>query len=368
MLFSIQFEAIEQKVKAINPIAYASTRNYLNGHVTYLSPYISRGVISTHFILQQLIKSNYNFQQCKVLLQELAWRDYYQQVWLAKGESINENIYTPVHAFMDVDIPKAIVNAQTGITAIDDCIQQLYNTGYMHNHCRMYTAALACNIAQTHWFKPAQWMYYYLLDGDWASNALSWQWVAGTFSKKQYVANQENINKYTGTHQTNTYLDVSYDALPLKEIPNALRQREALQLKTPLPNNLPDLQINAEVPTLVYNYYNIDPLWHSSTKANRVFLLEPAIFQQYPVSEQCLQFALQLTKNIPNLQIFVGSFNELYAQCNNNRIIYKQHPLNHHYKGTAEAAAFMIPDINGFYPSFFSYWNKIAAKLEKLFP
>lgn len=30
MLFSTQFEAIEQKVKAINPIAYASTRNYLN--------------------------------------------------------------------------------------------------------------------------------------------------------------------------------------------------------------------------------------------------------------------------------------------------------------------------------------------------
>jgi deoxyribodipyrimidine photo-lyase len=84
----------------------------------------------------------------------------------------------------------------------------------------MYTAALACDMAQTHWLKPTQWMYYYLLDGDWASNALSWHWVAGTFSKKQYVANQENINKYTGTYQTNTYLDVSHDALPLKEIPN----------------------------------------------------------------------------------------------------------------------------------------------------
>ncbi|MGC8750518.1 FAD-binding domain-containing protein [Hydrotalea sp.] len=367
MLFSTQFEAIEKKVTAINPIAYASTRNYLNGNVTYLSPYISRGVISTQFILQQLIKSNYSFQQCKVLLQELAWRDYYQQVWLAKGESINENIYTPIHAFIHVDIPKAIVNAQTGIAAIDDGIQQLYNTGYMHNHCRMYTAALACNIAQTHWLKPAQWMYYYLLDGDWASNALSWQWIAGTFSKKQYVANQENINKYTGTHQTNTYLDVTYDALPLKVIPDILRQHEALQLNTPLPNNLPPLQINTEVPTLVYNYYNIDPLWLKGTKANRVFILEPEIFKQYPVSEQCLRFALQLTQNIPNLQIFVGSFNELYAQCNNHQIIYKQHPLNKHYKGISEAADFMIPEINGFYPSFFSYWNKIAPRLEKLF-
>jgi deoxyribodipyrimidine photo-lyase len=80
MLFSTQVEAIEKKVKAINPVAYASTRNYLNGNVTYLSPYISRGVICTQFVLQQMIQSNYSFQQCTVLLQELAWRDYDQQV------------------------------------------------------------------------------------------------------------------------------------------------------------------------------------------------------------------------------------------------------------------------------------------------
>ena len=35
-------------------------------------------------------------------------------------------------------------------------------------------------------------MYYHLLDGDWASNALSWQWVAGSNASKKYYANQAN--------------------------------------------------------------------------------------------------------------------------------------------------------------------------------
>mgnify|MGYP006195700273 CR=1 FL=1 len=60
----------------------------------------------------------------------------------------------------------------------------------------MYLAAMVCNNAKSHWLTPARWMYYHLLDGDLASNALSWQWVAGTFSHKKYIANQQNINKY----------------------------------------------------------------------------------------------------------------------------------------------------------------------------
>ena len=38
------------------------------------------------------------------------------------------------------------------------------------------------------------------------SNALSWQWVAGTNSHKKYLANQENINKYCKSNDKNTFL------------------------------------------------------------------------------------------------------------------------------------------------------------------
>ena len=51
-------------------------------------------------------------------------------------------------------------------------------------------------------------MYYHLLDGDWASNALSWQWVAGSNANKKYYANQDNINKYFNSSQKQTFLDV----------------------------------------------------------------------------------------------------------------------------------------------------------------
>ena len=84
------------------------------------------------------------------------------------------------------ELPTAIEHAKTGIDAIDNGIKELYQTGYMHNHARMYTAMLTCNIAQAHWLSPAKWMYYHLLDGDLASNMLSWQWVAGSFSSKKY--------------------------------------------------------------------------------------------------------------------------------------------------------------------------------------
>lgn len=58
---------------------------------------------------------------------------------------------------------------------------------------------LTCTIAQPHWLNPARWMNCHLLDGDLASNMLSWQWVASSFSSKKYYANQENINKYIGS-------------------------------------------------------------------------------------------------------------------------------------------------------------------------
>ncbi|MEO5685193.1 MAG: FAD-binding domain-containing protein [Chitinophagaceae bacterium] len=70
---------------------------------------------------------------------------------------------------------KNIAGAKTGITAIDEQITLLYETGYMHNPVRMYLAGITCNIGKAHWLQPARWMYYHLLDGDLASNSLSWQ-------------------------------------------------------------------------------------------------------------------------------------------------------------------------------------------------
>jgi deoxyribodipyrimidine photo-lyase len=230
----------------------------------------------------------------------------------------------------------------------------------------MYTAFVTCNLAKSHWHHPAQWMYYHLLDGDWASNALSWQWVAGANSSKKYYANQENINKYTDTHQINTYLDKTYDELAVADIPTELTETHTLQLITPLPaTQISDW--NSEQPAFVYNYYNLDPLWHEGEIGNRVLHLDPAFFHEFPVNEKCIEFVLQLGKNIPSLQIFVGSFEELKTKYPATSFYYKEHPLNKGYVGIEEPRDWICPGISGYYPSFFSYWKKVERQLSALF-
>ena len=85
--FSTDYNFVLERVKAINAIAYAKTRNYLNGDITYLSPYISRGVISVKQVLDSILNKGYPIQTIEKLIQELAWREYYQRVWQSKKKN-----------------------------------------------------------------------------------------------------------------------------------------------------------------------------------------------------------------------------------------------------------------------------------------
>lgn len=65
----------------VNPVQYAKTRNFIDGAVTYLSPYISRGVISVKQVMETVFQKGYKSYQIEKFLQELAWREYFQRVW-----------------------------------------------------------------------------------------------------------------------------------------------------------------------------------------------------------------------------------------------------------------------------------------------
>ena len=335
MSFPTDYHQILERIEAVDPVKYGRTRNFQNGAVTRLSPYISRGVISTKQVMENVLERGHSFSSIEKFIQELAWRDYWQQVWIAKGDAINEDLRHPQTDVEHHDIPKAVITADTGVNAINDGTNELYQTGYMHNHMRMYVAAVACNIGKSHWCLPAKWMYYHLLDGDWASNALSWQWVTGSNANKKYVANQENINKYCNSQQTGTFLDVPYSAFSSMDIPEALKETEQLDLKTTLPVS-DELRIDESKPTLIYNYYNLDPKWHEGEAANRIFLLEPSIFKGYPISSKALEFALALSKNIEGIQVFTGEFHDLKKQLGSSSVFFKEHPLNATYEGTEE--------------------------------
>ncbi len=356
MDFPTEYKSILERIKNINPIQYSNSRNYINGSVTYLSPYISRGVISLPQ-LKEAILQKFSKEQSSKLLQELAWRQYWQNVWINKGSNIFNDLRWQQANVNHHQMIKAIQEANTGIQAIDKAINELYTLGYLHNHLRMYIASISCNIAMAHWLTPSKWMYYYLLDGDLASNSLSWQWVAGAFSSKKYYCNQININNYTNSAQLNTFLDTTYDALPNLPIPQILKDQTGMNLKTNLPpKNSPIL--NSSLPTFIYNAYNLDPLWHYTEPANKILLLEPSHYQKYPVSEKVINFIIDLSKNINNIQIFVGEFEALFVLAKANKIFYKSHPAFTHYKGIAENYEMLFPTVTDYYPSFSAYFKK----------
>ncbi len=362
MSFETAYSDIVKNIQRVNPIAYANSRNYIDGAVTYLSPYISRGVTSTKQVLQAMVAAGHKPRQMEKFVQELAWRDYFQRVAQVHTRLFCTDIKQPKPQVAHEALPMAMLKANTGIQGIDTAIAQLYQTGYMHNHCRMYVASLACNITRSHWHTPSRWMYYHLLDADFASNACSWQWVAGAFSHKKYYADQQNINRYCHTAQSGTFLDVPYARLETMPIPETLAETTLPTLNTVLPPAQP-ITINPAKKTLVYNSYNLDPLWRAEEDVNRVLLLEPSHFQQLPISQPSLDFILQLAKNIPSIQVWVGEFADLRQLYPCAGFIFKEHPLFNHYQGQRDERDWMFTQVQGYYPSFFSYWKKCERYL-----
>jgi len=352
------------RLSKIDPIAYGKTRNFTHGAVTQLSPYVARGVLDTKTILENIVNRGYSFYQAEKFIQQLAWRDYFQRVWQTHGAGINEDLKHPQDARFKKGLPLAISNSTTGIEVIDQSISALQSKGYMHNHLRMYVAFLACNLAGFHWKDPARWMYYHLLDGDWGSNALSWQWVAGTFSNKKYIANQENINHYTKTHQTGTYLDCSYEELAELPSPSHLQNADFSVLHTNLATTT-SIVIDESIPTYIFNYYNLSPTWRKEEDVNRILLLEPAMFDRYPVSDGCIAFMMEQSSNIEGIQVFVGSFSELQQQTRTSMLYFREHPLNKHYKGIEDSREWMIQASLPVKGSFFSFWKIYERQIEK---
>ena len=368
IIFPTDYESIIERMNQIDPIQYSKSRNFINGAVTYLSPYISRGIISVKQVMDIVLQKGFKTYQIEKLLQELAWREYYQRVWQHSNEDIWKDIKQPQPEVLHYQMVKAIELAATGIDVIDEQIQKLYNSGYMHNHIRMYTASIVCNMAKAHWLEPSKWMYYHLLDGDIASNNCSWQWVSAAFASKKYYFNQENVNKYSFSKQQNTFINKCYESIIAMSIPDILKETSNLLLQTKLPDTATPL-IDINKPTLIYNTYNLDVLWRKEEDVNRVFLLEPSHFEKYPVSNKVIQFAIDLSKNIEGIQLYTGEITDIIHLYKNSMlnekdfIISKEHPAFTYYPCIKDSREWMFPEVSGYFNSFFSFWKKC----EKLF-
>ena len=150
-------------------------------------------------------------------LQAYGWREFFRHVWSHRGDEILQSLHAGPRpdAAYDPVLPADIREARTGVAVIDEAVRTLYATGTLHNHARMWLASYVVHLRHVHWRAGADWLLAHLLDGDLASNHLSWQWVAGTGSHKPYLFNADNVARYAPAHwhSAGSVIDQSYVAL-----------------------------------------------------------------------------------------------------------------------------------------------------------
>ncbi len=214
--FEPTLAAMRARVAAVRPGDYTRTRNQIDGAVTRLSPYLTHGFISLPGLLSA-VRQRHPIKDEHKFIYELGWREFFHHVWRHEGEAIFASLHEgplPDAAYLR-ELPEDIRRGATGVPVIDAAVRTLYATGWLHNHARMWLASYVVHLRKVHWRAGADWLYGHLLDGDLASNHLSWQWVAGTGSTKPYLFNAENVARYAppSWHSPGSVLDTSYDAL-----------------------------------------------------------------------------------------------------------------------------------------------------------
>ncbi|MFM7035883.1 MAG: FAD-binding domain-containing protein [Planctomycetia bacterium] len=190
-----------ERLASVDPAAYARTRNHVGGAVTRLSPWLRHGVLSLAEVRDAALARASRPGDADTLISELGWRDYWRQVQASIGSRIRDDIEPPAararHAERLDTMPRDVLEARTGMVCIDAFIRRLHDSGWLHNHERMWLASWLVHVRGIRWQAGADWFLSHLVDGDPASNHLSWQWVAGTFSAKPYLFNRENLERFT---------------------------------------------------------------------------------------------------------------------------------------------------------------------------
>ncbi|MGB0743983.1 MAG: FAD-binding domain-containing protein [Opitutales bacterium] len=184
---------------------YAAGRNYDNGPgksstVSRLSPWIRNRVLPEWELLEAVLERHSPSAASK-FIDEVCWRTYWKG-WLQLRPGIWQDYLGASRTLLNeydkhVGYTKAI-EGRTGIDCFDAWNAELIETNYLHNHARMWFASVWVHSLKLPWQLGADWFLRHLLDGDPASNTLSWRWVAGLHTRgKSYLARPDNIRKYT---------------------------------------------------------------------------------------------------------------------------------------------------------------------------
>lgn len=182
--------AIERFVK--HAAAYPEARNLPSiAGSSRLSPHLHFGEITPSQVWHRLLAAEADGvagAADPVFLAELGWRDYAQNVILQFPEYGARNAKPAFDAFPWRDPHRGDVAEDlrawqrgcTGYPIVDAGMRELWATGWMHNRVRMIAASFLVKHLLIDWREGERWFWDTLVDADYASNAVNWQWVAGT--------------------------------------------------------------------------------------------------------------------------------------------------------------------------------------------
>ena len=204
---------------------YRDNRNYsydlINNRNTtsLLSPYIRYRLLSEEDIIKKTLSIN-SFTKTEKFIQEIYWRTYWKG-WLEHRPDVYEDYLTKRNELLknlyNTSSYQKAINGETHLTFFNDWIKKLKEDGYLHNHVRMWFASIWIFTLDLPWQLGANFFMEKLLDGDPASNTLSWRWVAGIQTKgKHYLARKNNIIKY-GNIEINDNTKLNEQAVCLEE-------------------------------------------------------------------------------------------------------------------------------------------------------
>jgi deoxyribodipyrimidine photo-lyase len=185
---------------------YSQQRNYDDGpdnrtHQSMLSPWIRNRSLSEWTVLKAVL-AHHPQPQCSKFIDELFWRCYWKS-WLECHPSIwmdyQAQLCKDHHEYAENALYIDCCQGRAPISSMNTWLQELKTTGYLHNHTRMWFASIWIHTLKLPWTLGAHLFLQHLLDGDPASNTLSWRWVAGLHTRgKHYLASADNIEHFTG--------------------------------------------------------------------------------------------------------------------------------------------------------------------------
>lgn len=239
---------------------YTNGRNFDRGagqhrDVSMLSPYVRRRLVLEEDLVNSAVIAH-GFEDAEKFIQEVFWRGYFKG-WLERRPVIwdlyRDGLMQDLEELnRDRSLRRRVEAAeagQTGLDYFDSWAEELMETGYLHNHARMWFASIWIFSLKLPWRLGADFFFRHLLDGDPASNTLGWRWVAGLHTRgKPYQAQAWNISKFTNNRFNPRPADLSevIEGLENEEPAGLPDVTPVRTIKTPDPNRPTVLLITEE--------------------------------------------------------------------------------------------------------------------------